>query len=147
MRPILFFSCLMAAPLLVGCAGSSQQDKPVIVSELASRTTTASGQPIRLPQGDARIIMSEYTIAAGAKLPVHKHPSTRLAYVDAGSLAVTNTDTSETITYRPGDLIVEAVDQWHSAVNTGTTPVRLIVIDELVGDGPTTVLQKQASGS
>jgi quercetin dioxygenase-like cupin family protein len=147
MRPFVLLSCLVAAPLLVGCAGSSHQEKPVLVSELATRTTTASGQPIRLPQGDARIVLSEYTIAAGAKLPVHKHLSTRLAYVDAGSLAVTNTDTNETITYRPGDLIVEAVDQWHFAVNTGTTPVRLIVIDELVGDGPTTVLQQQDSGS
>ena len=118
-----------------------------MVSELATRTTTASGQPIHLPQGDARIVLSEYMIAGGAKLPVHKHPSTRLAYVDAGSLAVTNTETSETITYNPGDLIVEAVDQWHFAVNAGTTPVRLIVIDELVGDGQATVLQKQVSGS
>ncbi|HEX2525896.1 MAG TPA: cupin domain-containing protein [Geminicoccus sp.] len=143
MRPVFRLSWIMSAGLLAACTAAAPADgPPVVVNELASETTTASGQPIRLPQGDARILLSEYMIAPGAKLPVHKHPFTRLAYVQAGTLSVTNTDTGQTVVYTPGDLVVEAVDQWHFGENVGTTPVELLVLDELVGDGPATVLKK-----
>lgn len=139
MRLVSSSVLLVAGLVLAGCAGSAATP-PVVVKELVSTTTTASGQPIRLPQGDARLVLSEYTIGPGARLPVHKHPSTRLAYVQAGTLSVTNQETAETIVYGPGDLIVEAVDQWHYGANTGTTPVRLLVLDEMTGEGSNTVL-------
>ena len=82
-----------------------------------------------MPHGDARIIASLYAIAPGARLPLHKHPYPRCAYVLAGNLRVTDTATHQVFNYKPGDFIVEVVNQWHFAENTGSTEVRLLVID------------------
>lgn len=117
---------LLAAGLLAACT-----PRTVIVKKLKDTCTTASNQPIRLPQGDVRIVLSDYVIPAGLELPVHKHPYTRVALVLAGNLAVTNVDTGQTIDYGPGDMIVESVNQWHFGVNTGTSSVHLLVLDEM----------------
>jgi quercetin dioxygenase-like cupin family protein len=132
---------LLALFLLAGCTGAADAP-PVVVTKIAQSSTTASGQPIRLPQGEVVIAMSEYVIAPGARLPVHKHPHTRLAYVDQGTLQVTLPDTGKTFTYKRGDMIVEVVDQWHSAANLGTDAVRLIVIDETPPGSTSTVMQE-----
>ena len=85
--------------------------------------------------------MSEFTIAPGATLPVHKHPFPRFAYVLEGTLSVTDQDTGQTFTYKAGDMIVEVIDQWHFGTNIGQSPVRLLVIDEVEGDQPNTILK------
>lgn len=153
MRHIVRASSILGIGLLVACTPAPSitppvlaetpavpDVPPVVVTERATATTTASGQPIRLPQGEVRIVLSDYKIAPGARLPVHKHPYPRLAIVQAGTLSVTNQETGETITYAPGDMIVEAVDQWHFGVATGTVPVELLVLDEITGDGSNTIL-------
>jgi quercetin dioxygenase-like cupin family protein len=146
MQPFRRLAPFLLAGLLAGCAGQAAPPaKPVTVTELASATTTASGQPIRLPSGEIRVVLSDYRIAPAAKLPVHKHPYPRYAVVQSGTLAVTNQATGQTTTYRPGDLVVEAVDQWHSAVNPGTDEVHLLVLDEIPGSGSNTILQEQGS--
>lgn len=114
--------------------------KPVVVTPLMSTTTTASGQPITLPQTNAEVIVSTYDIAPGATLPVHKHPFPRYAYVLAGDLRVTNTDTKKSDTYKAGDFIIEMIGQWHQGTNIGTTPVKLLVIDQVEKGAPNTVL-------
>lgn len=125
---------ILAAGLFVAVAQAcASSPAAVVVRELGAATSTASGQPIRLPQGDVRFVLSEYVIPAGARLPVHKHPYPRVVVVDAGSLAVTNVETGETANYAAGDMIVEAVDQWHFGVNTGASPVRLFVLDQVPG--------------
>lgn len=136
---------LLAAFLLAGCttAPPPPPTPPVKVTELAASDVTASGQPIRLPQGDVTVTLSEYVIAPGAKLPVHKHPFTRLAYVVQGTLQVTLPENGRNFTYSPGDLIVEVVDQWHYAENVGKDPVRLMVIDETPRGLAATVMQAQ----
>ena len=114
----------------------------VVVTPLASTTSTASGQPITLPQKDAQVIVSSYEIPAGAQLPVHEHPFARYAYVLGGTLQVTNVETGKSNTYRPGDFIVEMIGQWHKAANVGADPVRLLVIDQVEEGAQNTVLQK-----
>jgi quercetin dioxygenase-like cupin family protein len=129
--------------LLAACAHTpSAEPQAISVTKLATATTTASGQPIVLPQGDVQVILSDYRIAPGAKLPIHKHPYPRIAIVQAGTLEVTNEETGETITYRTGDMIVEAIDQWHFGLNGGSEQVHLLVIDEISCDVPNTVLKK-----
>ncbi len=115
---------------------------PVTVRLVLSATTTASGQPIVLPQKDAQVIVSTYEIAPGAVLPVHKHPFPRYALVQAGSLRVTNADTGKSDDYKPGDFIVEVVDQWHYGTNTGADTVKLLVIDMVEKGRPNTILKK-----
>lgn len=115
---------------------------PIVVKPISSSSVTSSGQPIVLPRGHVQVIASTYDIAPGAVLPVHKHPFPRYAYVLAGTLDVTNDDIGKTETYRPGDFILEAVDQWHHAVNKGTEPVKLMVIDMAEKGKPNVVVRK-----
>src|SRR5262245_40156374 len=78
-----------------GCAAAQDAGPaapPVKVTPLFSATTTAIGQPIVLPQGNAEVRATLYEIAVGAVLPVHKHPFHRYAYVLAGRLRVSDKD-------------------------------------------------------
>jgi quercetin dioxygenase-like cupin family protein len=114
----------------------AQELTGVTVTQLLSTTVTASGQPIVLPHKNAQIVASIFAVAPGAALPVHKHPYPRYAYVLSGNLRVTNKDTGQSDTYKPGDFIVEAVGQWHTGANIGEEPVKLLVID-IVEQGQT----------
>jgi quercetin dioxygenase-like cupin family protein len=113
----------------------------VVVTPLLTTTTTASGQPITLPKGNAEVIVSTFDIAPGATLPVHKHPFPRYAYVLAGDLRVTNTDTNKSDDYKAGDFIVEMIGQWHQGTNIGAAPVKLLVIDQVDKGAANTVLR------
>ena len=115
--------------------------RQVSVRPIAALTTTAAGQPIVLPQKDAQVLVSTYEIAPGAVLPVHKHPYPRYAFVQAGTLRVTNADTGKVDDYKPGDFIAEMVEHWHSGTATGTEPVKLLVIDIVEKGKANTVLR------
>ena len=94
-----------------------------------------------LPTGSVRMIASTYVIAAGAELPVHKHPFSRYAYVLAGRLTVTDAETGREFAYKEGDIVVELVDRWHSGRNAGTDAVRLLVIDQVPDGEKSTILR------
>ena len=124
-------SLTAATLLLAACAQAPEKSAAapaVVVTPVAKADVTASGQPIRLPQGDAEVGVSTYDIAPGANLPVHEHPFPRYAYVLAGTLSVTNTVTGKSVTYEKGGFIVEAVGQWHKAANIFKDAVKLLVI-------------------
>ncbi|MFG1395782.1 cupin domain-containing protein [Roseixanthobacter pseudopolyaromaticivorans] len=130
------------AALIASGIAPARGEPPVVVKPIASSTTTASGQPIRFPPGDARVTFSEYVIAPGARLPAHKHPYPRFAYVLAGTLSVTMEATALTLTYKPGDAIFEVIDQWHFAVNDGPEAVRLLVVDTLPDGAKSTIIKQ-----
>src|SRR5215472_8617224 len=100
------FVALLASPL------QAQEQEDVTVMPLLSTTTTSSGQPIVLPRNDAQIVVSIYDVASRAKLETHNHPFPRYAYVLSGYLCVTNLETGQSDTYKPGDFIVESVGEW-----------------------------------
>ncbi|TIU12036.1 MAG: cupin domain-containing protein, partial [Mesorhizobium sp.] len=83
-----------------------------------------------------------FGIAPGATLPVHKHPFPRYAYVEAGTLQVTNVETGKSNTYKSGDFIIEMIGQWHQATNVGADPVKLLVIDQVEEGTKNTVLRQ-----
>ena len=114
----------------------------VVVEPVTTTDRTWTGQPIHLPQGDATVTVTTYDIPGGAVLPEHEHPFPRYAYVLSGSIAITNSSAGKEVTFKAGDFIVEAVDQWHHAVNPGTTETKLLVIDLTPGPGGNTILQK-----
>lgn len=144
MRNILASMTLLLAAALFADAAQALDSSgvPVVVTPLASRTETASGQPITLPQKNVQVLVSTYDIAAGATLPVHKHPFPRYAYVMAGTLQVTNVETGKSNTYKSGDFIVEMIGQWHQATNVGADPVKLLVIDQVEEGVKNTVLRQ-----
>ena len=121
--------------IFAAAAPSEGQDSEATGKVRAKRiftaTATNSGQPIRLPQGDAEVVVWTYDIPAGTRLPVHKHPSQRYGYVLQGTLLVTDVENNRSYEYKPGDFIVEMVDGWHYGANNGKGPVRLLVIDQV----------------
>jgi quercetin dioxygenase-like cupin family protein len=131
MRKIMRMKIVPVALLCLGISipALAEDAKPVTVTPIVTTDETASGQKIFMPQGDLTLTAMRYDIAPGAALPEHKHPYPRYAYVVAGTIAVTNTVTGKTTIYHPGEIIVEAVDQWHKASNTGTDTITLIVYD------------------
>jgi quercetin dioxygenase-like cupin family protein len=143
MRKVLASALLVAFALSASAAWALDNTAvPVVVSRLASTTHTASGQPITLPQKNVQVLVSSYEIAPGAKLPVHKHPFARYAYVQGGTLEVTSVESGKSTIYRPGDFIVEMIGQWHRAANIGADPVKLLVIDQVEEGTENTILQK-----
>jgi quercetin dioxygenase-like cupin family protein len=136
-------SAALTALLLIGVPRAEAQDAAakVTTTKLFSATTTAAGQPIILPRSNAEVVVWMYDIPAGARLPVHKHPFPRYAYVLAGTLRVATADEGRTWDYKAGDVIVEMIDAWHYGMNTGTEPVRLLVIDQIEAGQANTILR------
>ncbi len=124
-HPVPMAACL-AWLMLPGLAAA----EPVTVTPLLDTETTAAGQPIALPSGPVEVTVSRFEIAPGARLPVHRHPYPRYAYVQSGTLSVTETQTGHATTYQAGDFIIEMVGVWHYGTNVGADPVVLIVTDQ-----------------
>jgi len=119
----------------------AQERKDLTVTKLLSTTTTSSGQPVVLPQKDAQIVVSIYDMVPGATLPVHKHPYSRYGYVLSGNLRVTNMETGQVGTYKPGDFFPGSIGQWHMDANIGAEPLKLLVIDIVEKGQTNTTLQ------
>ncbi|MBR0823761.1 cupin domain-containing protein [Bradyrhizobium liaoningense] len=118
----------------------------VTIKKLLSTMTTSAGQKIVLPNKGAELIASIFEISPGSQLPEHEHPYPRYGYILSGSLRVTDTDTGQSKTYRPGDFVVESVGRWHTGVSEGQEPTRLLVIDIVQHGHTNTVLRKSRQG-
>lgn len=101
-----------------------------VSTPIASSTTTWSGQPYSVPSGQLQVTSQTVVIPAGGALGVHKHPWPRFAYVQEGTLRVTNDDAHVTRDFKAGEFVVEAIDQWHHAEVVGDQAVKLLVIDQ-----------------
>ena len=109
-----------------------------VVTEIARTTKTAIGQPITLPQGPVEVVASMYTLAPGVRLPEHKHPYPRYAYILQGQLMVQQADSSSRV-YHAGEFVIESVDRWHFGATVGAVPVKLLVIDQSPPGGEVTI--------
>lgn len=150
---------MMSAVLVAGCSGANAQMEPqmgpmqhdaptaaapkAVVTPIIRTGKTISGQPLRLPQGASEVAAASVEIPVGGSLPIHKHPWSRLVYVERGSLTVVNLDTGASLDFAAGQLLPEVIDQWHEARANGTVPVRIIVID-LVPPGVVNMVMKPA---
>jgi quercetin dioxygenase-like cupin family protein len=129
--------------LLLATSVQAEESKPaVVVTPILATDETATGQPIQLPQKDAEVVVATYEIAPGAVLPEHKHPYPRYAYVMQGTLEVNNTEAGKIVIYKKGDVVVEAVGQWHKGTNIGTDPVVLVVFDFIEKDQKNVVMKE-----
>lgn len=111
------------------------------VTPILRSTRTSTGQALKLPQGEAEVVAASVEIPAGGGIAIHQHPWSRLVYVERGSIRVTNHDSGSAIDFQAGQVIPEAVAQWHEAKALGADPVRLIAID-LVPPGVNNVIMK-----
>lgn len=130
---------ILAAACAPGASSAPQATAaaPNAVSSAIVRTAqTASGQPLRLPQGASEMVATAVDIPSGGSTTVHQHPWSRFVYVERGPLRVVNEDARQTQDFQTGQVFPEVVAQWHQGFAPGPNGARLIVID-LVPPGVT----------
>jgi len=84
---------------------------------------------LHIPQGPSEFVGAIVDIPVGATIPLHKHPWSRFAFIERGTIHVVNRDTGAAADFKAGQMAAEAVDQWHEASVVGDEPVRLIIFE------------------
>ena len=123
-----------AALLLLASAAAAASPAPAqppVTTPIVRTERTVTGQPLRLPPAPVELVVTRVELPAGGAIPTHKHPWQRYVYVEAGAIRVTNHDAGTISDFAAGQIIVEAVDQWHEGRVTGDGPARLIVVDQV----------------
>jgi quercetin dioxygenase-like cupin family protein len=128
MTNVRFLLCAISA--LVAAPAMAQTPPAPVSTAVGAFDTTVSGQPIVLPQGPAHLAVTQTDLAAGGVIAPHKHPYPRYNYVLAGGVRVTNLDTGAVQEFRAGQVIVEAVCQWHKGEALDGQPARLLAFDQ-----------------
>jgi quercetin dioxygenase-like cupin family protein len=70
------------------------------------------------PDGTPRITVSKITVAHGARIPMHCHPSPMSAYVSSGAIEVIK-PSGENQTFNAGEAFVEVSETWHRGYGAG----------------------------
>jgi quercetin dioxygenase-like cupin family protein len=138
--PVIFWAtvtAVAAVPLPAQPGASVAEPTKMVTTPILRTRLTSSNQPLKLPHREAELVAVTVDIPAGGATSVHQHPWSRFAYVDKGRLRVINHDTGEAKDFRPGEVLSEAVGQWHEG-RAIDGPVRLIVFD-IVPPGVTNI--------
>ena len=120
-------SCLAVAAWLLLTGGGAPASDYKNVETLLDTGQTVMGEPIVYPPPPARITSSIVTMAPGEETGRHKHPVPTYGYILEGEVTVTY-EGHGTRTYRQGEAFMEAENVWHNGRNTGTGPVRILVV-------------------
>ena len=130
-----------AAALFFISAAPAADSPPIVSTQVARTNTTLTGQPIVVPS-HPDVIVTLSTFAPGARLPVHEHIFPHYLYVLSGVLSFVNAQTNKTTIAKEGDFVVEPVDTWHFGFNSGTTPLKVLVIDQVWTGAPNNTVVK-----
>ena len=102
-------------------------------SEKVIQTTVHWNQqpikPIHLEHPQVTIL--RITIPAGEKLAMHQHPILNVGYLTKGELTV-RSEKGDVLVLKPGDPIVELINEWHYGESTGSEDAEIVVT--YVGD-------------
>jgi hypothetical protein len=99
-----------------------------INSLLNKQTTTVLGQPFQYLTSSAEVTSSILTMVPGQETGRHRHDAPLYVYVLSGEVTVTY-DGGIVKKYTEGMALLEAVGVYHNGVNTGTDPVRLLIVN------------------
>lgn len=99
----------------------------VTVTPLLEAEATITGQAIRFPQGDNRIVALLAEVAPGGQVGRHLHPVPLFVYVLEGTLAI-DIEGHGTETFTAGQGFAEVVNTWHNGRNPGEEPVRFLIV-------------------
>ncbi len=128
----LILGAVGAATVLAGCGDDGNENDAVdgvsVEVLLDAAGETVLGQPISYPGGDAQVTMSVVTLGPGESTVNHIHEAPMAAYILEGEVTVDYGDEG-TFTFGEGDALLEALDVVHEGTNTGSDPVRILVIN------------------
>ncbi len=117
-----------AAPASAQSAAAVQPAAPSYpAAPLLSTGTTVLGEPLRYPHGPAHVTSAIVALAPGERTIVHKHGVPMFFYILDGEITVDYGKHGKRI-YRKGQSQIEAMHVAHFGENTGTEPMRLIVV-------------------
>ncbi|WP_028953788.1 cupin domain-containing protein [Synechococcus sp. CC9616] len=126
---VKFFSLTAASLLLLTPSGALASPKPVI-EELLKANKTLGGQTVIYPEGTPEMRIYRITLAPGAKIPLHTHPSPVIVYVQKGTLTnvriVDGQEVIDTIGAESG-FLEGSPKEPHYVINNGNAPVVSIV--------------------
>jgi quercetin dioxygenase-like cupin family protein len=121
----LIFACALSVSPLTSVAA---QDNGPTVTGLLSTGTTIAGETLHYPASGAAHVTAEIvTLPPGLRTALHKHGVPMFAYILDGEITVDYGDRGKR-TYHKGDSIMEAMDVAHFGTDTGTQPVRILVV-------------------
>lgn len=125
-RALMLFGALVAG-LMAATIAASAKDYPPVKTLLKSGKTIL-GQTFAYPtDGPAQIQSVIVTMQPGQETGLHTHPYPTYGYILQGELTVSY-PAGVTKTYKQGQAVMEAVDTPHNGKNTGTVPVRILVV-------------------
>lgn len=141
MKPLILSAALAFAPMAALAEAPATPPPGPVSLPLGVFDQTMTGQPLTVPTGALQARVSKTTIPVGARLPPHKHPYPRYAYILAGEIEVTNLETGLVRSFKAGEFAIESRDQWHEGRAVGDQPAVLLVIDQ-APPGETNVVMK-----
>ncbi len=120
----------------------AQDHQKVNVEKLVETSNSWNGTVLpHYPKGQPKVSILKYTIPPHTKLHMHKHPVINAGVLLSGKLTVIS-EQEDTLYLRPGDPIVELVNQWHFGRNDHAEPAEIVVFYANTVNGPPLVLLK-----
>jgi quercetin dioxygenase-like cupin family protein len=131
----------IAAVLVAGCStqsaepannqsGTAPAPAPAPADPVQTRyTETISGQPLAGPPKPFELLVTRASYAARHVISCHKHSWPRYVYLQAGRLRVTNQETRQVKEFTAGQVVVEAIGQWHHG--EVLEPVTLVAMEQV----------------
>jgi quercetin dioxygenase-like cupin family protein len=116
-----------ATSALVPGALVADEAPTLSVETLFAGSTTAIGQPLVYPPGEALVTSQIIILPPGAETGWHVHAVPLYGYILDGELTVDYGERG-THVYRTGDSLLEAVDWPHNGHNKGAVPVRILAV-------------------
>ena len=133
---------LLALPSMFWTAGTAPAKDIQPVMPLLNDSTTVLGQPFAYPsEGTPKIQSVIVTMQPGEQTGPHRHPFPTFGYILEGEVTVDYAN-GVSKTYHEGDALLEAIDMSHNGRNTGTEPVRILVVFTGVDGQPNSLPQK-----
>jgi len=115
------FSACAALPLL------AKEETRIQATEILKSEQTVLEQPIRYPEGQARITSVLLTLEPGQETGMHIHRVPVFGYMVEGELTVDYGEKGVRV-YNAGDAVMEAVDWPHNGVNKTNAPVKILAV-------------------
>lgn len=118
---------LVVLPFAAAIAEENPLPSGFTTEPVLKSTTTADGDPLRLPSGKPEITSVIGILEPGGQTARHQHPVPVYVYVLEGEIE-SRTEGGEPRAYKAGEAFLESVDRWHQAFNTGDGPSKILVV-------------------
>jgi len=140
MRTVAFAGLALVAAIMASAPAGYASDTQTVLST----GKTIMGETVVYPDGPAKVTATIVTMAPGEVGGLHTHGIPLLGYVLDGVLTVDYGDKGKRV-YRAGDAVMETISVPHRGINTGNTPMRVLVV-YMGADGKTLSTSVPANG-